>query len=56
MAACTDCITLSLRLNKKELRKHLGFFKGSIALIVYYSLFKSTENLALEIAVQLVEH
>nr|WP_174616343.1 N-acetyltransferase [Virgibacillus ihumii] len=34
MAACTDGKTLSIRLNKKELRKHLGFLKGSIAGIV----------------------
>lgn len=31
MVACTDGITPSVKLNKKELRKHLGFFKGSIA-------------------------
>jgi len=31
MTACTDGKTLSVRLNKKELRKHLGFFKGSMA-------------------------
>ncbi|WP_174613692.1 GNAT family N-acetyltransferase [Virgibacillus ihumii] len=34
MAACTDGKTLSIQLNKKELRKHLGFFKGIIAGIV----------------------
>ncbi|MGG0889463.1 GNAT family N-acetyltransferase [Cytobacillus horneckiae] len=31
MTACTDGKTFSIKLNKKELRKHLGFFKGSIA-------------------------
>lgn len=31
VAACTDGRTFSVRLNTKELRKHLGFFKGSIA-------------------------
>src|SRR5690625_4746331 len=31
VAACTDGKSLSVRLNKKELRKHLGFIKGTIA-------------------------
>lgn len=31
VAACTDGKTLSVRLDKKELRKHLGIFKGSMA-------------------------
>lgn len=31
ITACTDGKTLSVRLSKKELRKHLGFFKGSMA-------------------------
>src|SRR5690554_6714303 len=31
VTACTDGKSLSVRLNKKELRKHLGFFKGSMA-------------------------
>ncbi|MEX3715852.1 GNAT family N-acetyltransferase [Cytobacillus horneckiae] len=31
MTACTDGKTFSIKLNKKELRKHLGFLKGSIA-------------------------
>jgi ribosomal protein S18 acetylase RimI-like enzyme len=31
MAACTDCATLSVKLDKKELRKYLGFYKGSLA-------------------------
>lgn len=40
MAACTDCKTLSVKLNKKELRMHLGFIKGSLA---YYILKKEFE-------------
>jgi ribosomal protein S18 acetylase RimI-like enzyme len=44
MAACTDCITLSLRLNIKELRKHLGFIKGSIAGVVLKKEFESPFN------------
>lgn len=31
MTACTDGKTSAVRLNKKELRKHLGILKGSIA-------------------------
>lgn len=34
MTACTDGQTHSVQLNKRELRKHLGFAKGSIAGIV----------------------
>ena len=45
MVACTDCIKASVKLDKKELRKHFGFFKGSIASIVlkkeFESLFKN---------------
>lgn len=41
MVACTDCRTLSVRLNKKELKKYLGFFKGSIATIVLKKEFES---------------
>lgn len=41
MGACTDCRTLSVKLNEKELRKHLGFFKGSIAGIVLKKEFSS---------------
>ena len=41
MAACTDCKTLSVVLNKKELRKHLGFIKGSIAGVVLKKEFES---------------
>src|SRR5699024_9283227 len=39
--ACTDCTTLSVRLSKKELRKHLGYVKGSIAGIVLKKEFES---------------
>lgn len=41
MVACTDCTTPSVRLNKKELRKYLGFVKGSIAGIVLKKEFES---------------
>lgn len=41
MVACTDCTTLSIRLNKNELRKYLGFVKGSIAGIVLKKEFES---------------
>lgn len=41
MAACTDGKTFSVQLNKKELRKHLGFFKGSIAGIVLKKEFEA---------------
>ena len=45
MVACTDCKTLSVRLNKRELRKYLGVVKGSVAGIVlkkeFESLFKN---------------
>lgn len=46
MTACTDGKSLSIRLNKKELRKHLGFFKGSIAGVVLKKEWESLfENL-----------
>lgn len=41
MAACTDGKSLSVQLNKKELRKHLGFFKGSIAGIALKKEFEA---------------
>ena len=41
MVACTDCKTLSVRLNKRELRKHLGVVKGSVAGIVLKKEFES---------------
>jgi ribosomal protein S18 acetylase RimI-like enzyme len=31
MVACTDGTSLSVKLDKKELRKHLGFYKGMMA-------------------------
>ncbi|ANY74657.1 GNAT family N-acetyltransferase [Paenibacillus ihbetae] len=31
MAACTDGTSLSVKLDKKELRKHLGLYKGTLA-------------------------
>ncbi|MXQ54214.1 GNAT family N-acetyltransferase [Shimazuella alba] len=31
IATCTDGSVLSIKLNKKELRKHLGWFKGTMA-------------------------
>ncbi len=42
MVACTDCKTLSVRLNKKELRRYFGFFKGNIAAIALKKEFEST--------------
>ncbi len=33
VAACTDCRSLSVKLNKKELKKHLGFIKGNMAIL-----------------------
>ncbi|PWU69142.1 GNAT family N-acetyltransferase [Gracilibacillus dipsosauri] len=41
MTACTDGSRLSVRLNKKELRKHLGFIKGSMASIFLKKEFES---------------
>lgn len=41
MVACTDCKTLSIQLNKRELRKHLGVVKGSVAGIVLKKEFES---------------
>lgn len=39
--ACTDGKTRSVRLNTKESRKHLGFFKGSLAGIFLKKEFES---------------
>ncbi len=39
--ACTDCKTLSVRLDTKELRKYLGFMKGTIAGIVLKKEFET---------------
>lgn len=41
MAACTDCRTSSVKLSNKELRKHLGFIKGSIAGVALKKEFES---------------
>jgi ribosomal protein S18 acetylase RimI-like enzyme len=41
MVACTDCKELSVKLNKRELRKYLGFVKGSIAGIILKKEFES---------------
>ncbi|WP_409271584.1 GNAT family N-acetyltransferase [Neobacillus sp. SCS-31] len=41
MTACTDGADRSVRLNKKELRKHLGFFKGSMAAIFLKKEFEA---------------
>lgn len=41
MAACTYCRMLSVRLDAKELRKHLGFIKGTIAGKVLKKEFES---------------
>lgn len=41
MAACTNGTSLSVKLDKKELRKHLGFFKGSMADIFLKKEFES---------------
>lgn len=44
MAACTDGTSLSVKLDKKELRNHLGFFKGSMAGIFLKKEFETTLN------------
>ncbi|MCM3782310.1 GNAT family N-acetyltransferase [Neobacillus mesonae] len=41
MAACTDGTSLSVKLNKKELRKHLGFYKGTLASIFLKKEFET---------------
>ena len=41
MAACTNCKDPAIRLDKKELRKHLGIMKGSIAGVVLKREFES---------------
>ncbi|WP_080831935.1 GNAT family N-acetyltransferase [Cohnella massiliensis] len=41
MAACTDGTSLSVKLDKKELRKHLGFYKGTLAGIFLKKEFES---------------
>ncbi|MEY9141875.1 GNAT family N-acetyltransferase [Mammaliicoccus lentus] len=42
ITACTDGNSYSVRLNKKELRKHLGFFKGSMAGIFLKKEFENS--------------
>ncbi|MCM3781601.1 GNAT family N-acetyltransferase [Neobacillus mesonae] len=42
MTACTDGNSLSVKLDKKELRKHLGFFKGTMASIFLKKEFETT--------------
>lgn len=41
MAACTDGIAFSVRIDSRELRKHFGFFKGSLAGIVLKKVFQA---------------
>jgi len=41
MAACTDGTSLSVKLDKKELRKHLGLYKGTLAGIFLKKEFES---------------
>ena len=41
VCACTDGQSLSVKLNKKELRKHLGFYKGSLASIFLKKEFEA---------------
>ena len=53
VTACTDGKTLSVRLNKKELRKHLGFFKGSMAGIFLKKEFEAALKISLQILDQL---
>ena len=42
MVSCSASNTLSVKLNKIELRRHLGFFKGSIAAIALKKEFESS--------------
>src|SRR5690625_1507185 len=42
VTACTDGTKKSVRLNKKELRSHLGFFKGSMAGIFLKKEFEAS--------------
>ncbi|WP_010274284.1 GNAT family N-acetyltransferase [Paenibacillus senegalensis] len=41
IAACTNCQTPSVKLQPKELRKHLGWFKGSLAAFVLKKEFEA---------------
>jgi ribosomal protein S18 acetylase RimI-like enzyme len=42
MAACTDGTSLSVKLDKNELRKHLGFYRGTMAGIFLKKEFETT--------------
>ncbi|MBD2862347.1 GNAT family N-acetyltransferase [Paenibacillus oceani] len=42
MAACTDGTSLSVKLDNKELRKHLGFYKGTMAGIFLKKEFETS--------------
>ncbi|WP_409177718.1 GNAT family N-acetyltransferase [Brevibacillus fortis] len=42
MAACTDGTVSSVKLNQKELRKHLGFYKGTLAGLFLKKEFEAT--------------
>lgn len=44
IASCTDCKTLAVRLNARELRKHLGFIKGTIAGIAVKKEFEQLSD------------
>lgn len=43
-AACTDGKTKSVKLKKSELRRHLGFFKGSIAAMALRKEFEMVDD------------
>ncbi|RAT96988.1 N-acetyltransferase [Brevibacillus sp. Leaf182] len=42
MAACTDGTATSVKLNSKELRKHLGLYKGTLAGLILKREFEAT--------------
>lgn len=44
IASCTDCKTFAVRLNAKELRKHLGLIKGTIAGIAVKKEFEQISD------------
>lgn len=44
MVACKNGRTTSVKLNKKELRKHLGYFKGSLAYLFLKKEFERYVN------------
>ncbi|TVX92380.1 GNAT family N-acetyltransferase [Paenibacillus agilis] len=43
MAACTDGTASSVKLNSKELRKHLGLVKGTLAGVILKKEFEATK-------------